>query len=487
MIDYAQLQLVQTGHKPVPPETGWGDVGRRLGSISAYDLQLIDEKVRDVGLVEFAHMLGVADPGELLRVAELRARAAKGDEEAQYILAARFCPPPFQKRDRCKQCRKAFGVTRYRHHCRHCGESFCQEHSSSRHPIPKVGYMTPARVCAACKGKLEEEDLKDRIVWRMVRIEAFLQGKLIPYFAPGDTTQLDRALRTVGEWVSAAARKAPVSVRSTTALAGEALELFGRYGYKGVAGVLLRQEFVEAVELLKEVSGVDVAWPVTGGRLSGAMYYLLARGRGERGRNPDREQEEHRGCPPVSEALLQDLLDVAPLALHFAYCDSLVEVQLRAQQQGWRLLFAYNPQQQQQQQQQMQQQAGGKKKQQQQQQQYQQCGQQPAFMMFSHLTEKEACVVVRGPDRVQDVLSEIQGLPLPFPHAAGGKEGGGERRGGGRGYQPNGWRRVERRRRRSGCLPKYILTFVGCSLKGTPSRWWATPQEGLWPPFSAFY
>lgn len=230
--------------------------------------------------MEFAHMLGVADPGELLRVAELRARAAKGDEDAQYVLAARFCPPPFRKRDRCNKCRKAFGVTRYRHHCRHCGESFCQEHSSSRHPIPKVGYMTPARVCAACKGQLEEEDLKDRIVWRMVRIEAFLQGRLIPYFAPGDTTQLDRALRTVGEWVSSAARKAPVSVRSTTALAGEALELFGRYGYKGVAGVLLRQEFVEAVELLKEVSGVDVAWPVTGGQLSGAMYYLLARGRG---------------------------------------------------------------------------------------------------------------------------------------------------------------------------------------------------------------
>ena len=50
----------------------------------------------------------------------------RGDEEAQYALAARFCPPPFKKRERCRKCHRAFGVTRYRHHCRHCGESFCQ-------------------------------------------------------------------------------------------------------------------------------------------------------------------------------------------------------------------------------------------------------------------------------------------------------------------------------------------------------------------------
>ncbi|EWM24606.1 Lipase, class 3, partial [Nannochloropsis gaditana] len=411
VLDYATLQLVQSGHKPLPPENGWGDVGRRLGSISAYDLQLIDEKVRDVGLSEFADMLGVADPGELLRVAELRLQAAQGDEDAQYALAARFCPPPFRKRDRCKKCHKAFGVTRYRHHCRHCGESFCQEHSAFRHAIPKVGYMVPARVCGACKGQLEDEDLKDRVVWRMVRVEAFLKDRLIPYFAPGDHTHLDRALRTVGGWVSRAARRAP-PLRSTTALAGEALELFSRYGYAGVAGVLLRHEHVEAVELLKAVSGVDAAWPVTGSQLSAAMYYLLARGRGERGAAPDAEQEAHRGCPPASDSLMQDLLDVAPLALHFAYCDNLVEMQLKAQQQGWRLVFAYAP---------PAAQAG-----------------QPAFVLLCHLTEKEACLVVRGPDRAQDVLVDIRGLPMPFPLAGEGA-GSGEK---GSQDKESGWANV---------------------------------------------
>ena len=396
MLDYAALRLVKAGSKPLPPENGWSDVGRRLGSISAYELQMIDEKVRDVGLIEFADMLGVADPGELLHVAELRQRAAKGDEDAQYELAARFCPPPFGKRDRCKRCQKAFGVTRYRHHCRNCGESFCQDHSSFRHTIPKIGYMTPARVCHACKAQLEEEDLKDRIVWRMVRIEAFLQDRLILYFAPGDHTQLDKALRVVGDALSSAARKAPL--RTTTALAAEAMELFGKYGMAGMAGILLRHEFVEAVEMLKQVSGVEVAWPVTGNQLSAAMYYLLGKGRGERGAYPDAEQEAHRGCPPISDGLLQDLLHMAPLALHFAYCDSPVEMQLKAQQQGWRLIFAHTPQ--------------------------VQPG-QPAFAFYCHLTEKEACIVVRGPDHVQEVLSEIHGLPLPFPqNGASGGSGG---------------------------------------------------------------
>lgn len=44
-LDQATLRLAKAGRKPPPPENGWGDVGRRLGSISAYELQLIDEKV----------------------------------------------------------------------------------------------------------------------------------------------------------------------------------------------------------------------------------------------------------------------------------------------------------------------------------------------------------------------------------------------------------------------------------------------------------
>lgn len=32
----------------------WYQVGRRLCSISAYELQLIDDKIRDAGIIEYA-------------------------------------------------------------------------------------------------------------------------------------------------------------------------------------------------------------------------------------------------------------------------------------------------------------------------------------------------------------------------------------------------------------------------------------------------
>lgn len=56
------------------------------------------------------------------------------------------------------------------------------------------------------QAQLEEEDLKDRIVWRMVRVEAFLQDRLIPYYEAGDSTQWDKALKAVGDVLSSAAR-----------------------------------------------------------------------------------------------------------------------------------------------------------------------------------------------------------------------------------------------------------------------------------------
>lgn len=69
----------------------------------------------------------------------LRREAAEGDEEAQFHLAQLFSPPRFEMNRECRKCGEAFGVTRYRHHCRHCGGSFCHEHAWHEHPIPKLG------------------------------------------------------------------------------------------------------------------------------------------------------------------------------------------------------------------------------------------------------------------------------------------------------------------------------------------------------------
>lgn len=83
------------------------------------------------------------DPGTVtskdLLLEWLRREAEQGDEEAQFHLAQLFSPPRFEMKPECRECGEAFGVTRYRHHCRHCGGSFCHEHAWHEHPIPKLG------------------------------------------------------------------------------------------------------------------------------------------------------------------------------------------------------------------------------------------------------------------------------------------------------------------------------------------------------------
>lgn len=52
--------------------------------------------------------------------------------------------------DACERCEKTFRLGIRRHHCRHCGEIFCNECSSHRLPVKKFGYNAPVRVCDSC-------------------------------------------------------------------------------------------------------------------------------------------------------------------------------------------------------------------------------------------------------------------------------------------------------------------------------------------------
>lgn len=93
------------------------------------------------GLVN-ADMPGI-DSSEDLLLEWLRREASLGDAEAQFHLAQLFSPPRFEMKTECRECGEPFGVTRYRHHCRHCGGSFCHEHAWHEHPIPKLGLPGP--------------------------------------------------------------------------------------------------------------------------------------------------------------------------------------------------------------------------------------------------------------------------------------------------------------------------------------------------------
>src|SRR5262249_54428664 len=59
-------------------------------------------------------------------------------------------------RNNCKDCNTEFkGMTR-RHHCRGCGEIFCDNCTDNRVSLTFYGYEDPQRVCAACFGKIQE-------------------------------------------------------------------------------------------------------------------------------------------------------------------------------------------------------------------------------------------------------------------------------------------------------------------------------------------
>ena len=54
------------------------------------------------------------------------------------------------ERSRCGQCRREFWLLRRRHHCRSCGEIFCNECSSTTASVEQSG--RPERLCDACCG-----------------------------------------------------------------------------------------------------------------------------------------------------------------------------------------------------------------------------------------------------------------------------------------------------------------------------------------------
>ncbi|KAF4366441.1 hypothetical protein F8388_003679 [Cannabis sativa] len=62
-------------------------------------------------------------------------------------------PPTFQEAARCDVCKCSFNTFRRRHHCRCCGRTLCNEHSSNQMALPQFGIQSAVRVCADCFNK----------------------------------------------------------------------------------------------------------------------------------------------------------------------------------------------------------------------------------------------------------------------------------------------------------------------------------------------
>ncbi|GLD62027.1 RUN and FYVE domain-containing protein 1 isoform X2, partial [Lates japonicus] len=52
----------------------------------------------------------------------------------------------------CKQCQKEFSISRRKHHCRNCGDIYCNSCSSNELALPS--YPRPVRVCDMCHSLL---------------------------------------------------------------------------------------------------------------------------------------------------------------------------------------------------------------------------------------------------------------------------------------------------------------------------------------------
>ena len=219
-------------------------------------------------------------------------------EEVEFARARTLVPNPlprpvWRKSDICFTCHKAFGPTRLRHHCRVCGNSFCQNHSSSTHSLPHLGYdpEVAERVCDICKQTLMEQNLAERVAWRLARCRDYAEGSLTPYFEIGFDSAEQVAIRITKAAINLA-RSIPLGAQATVAV--ETLEVLRKHGLTGIYGIMLREEFMAAADLLRRALGINKdSWPLSVHELSAAIFYSFAQHRAIRGLSPEFENTIH--------------------------------------------------------------------------------------------------------------------------------------------------------------------------------------------------
>nr|KAF6503563.1 zinc finger FYVE-type containing 1 [Molossus molossus] len=138
--------------RPVP-ERGWGPVPVRVcdNCYEARNVQLdvAEAQVDDEGGTLIARKVGEAVQntlGAVVTAIDIPLGLVKDAARPAYWV-------PDHEILHCHSCRKEFSIKLSKHHCRACGQGFCDECSHDRRAVPSRGWDHPVRVCFNCNKK----------------------------------------------------------------------------------------------------------------------------------------------------------------------------------------------------------------------------------------------------------------------------------------------------------------------------------------------
>lgn len=86
--------------------------------------------------------------------------------------------PEWADGEECFRCRTGFGILTRKHHCRACGQIFCDKCSSKQSYLPQYGIEKPVRVCDGCYEKSPSGKSKSSGITESP--SSFLSGNLPP-------------------------------------------------------------------------------------------------------------------------------------------------------------------------------------------------------------------------------------------------------------------------------------------------------------------
>ena len=326
--------------------------------------------------------------------------ACHGDEEGfdedSYALSRHCVAPPFVHAPSCcdPSCDYTFDTfLSRRHHCRHCGGSFCVDHANDFIRILKFGNTsTRLRVCAPCKFTIQREMSLERKVWQRLRVAQYLANEdTLTRYTFIDSDRLAHKLGRMASFSAAFLRRSILSWPIT--ICATLLDFGYRYGAAGVAGLTMSNEFSKAASDLKRLSGIDKHYPLSLPELTACIYYSVALERGARVGDPNIECKEHigKGIRPVLESELSLALRYAPFALEFAYEQDVLTTQRRGDQLGWSLIFSKPNA-------------------------TTSIPEEPHFVLYARGgDDPEAILAIRGTASIEDVVTDLRAMPESFP------------------------------------------------------------------------